>query len=286
LTVNVTLAGETQFQLAQASTQPITLSPRQVMVITNVDLSGPNPTYPLESYTYDEEQFNRIKNVALATGRVPAGTYQFNVQCFDVNRNPASNNADGQIVVTNPSRVDLVLPMNGENVTTLFPHFQWSANVDTVVISVYEKLPDQQSAQDVVSGVPYLQETIPNPSLPSPNSFNYPTSGPEVRPLEIGKTYYWFVDVPASSTRGSGIQSDIWNFTIEGSDTTAPGSLNEEAYKALSRFLDGTSFENLLSRIGTPTGDAAIDGTHVTIQDFIDLLQNTDKSKIINVTIQ
>ncbi len=62
--------------------------------------------------------------------------------------------------------------------------------------------------------------------------------------------------------------------------------MNQEALHALTSFLTGTPYENLLSRIGTPTGDAAIDGTHVTLQDLIDLLQNTDKSKIINVTIQ
>ncbi|MFZ1083131.1 MAG: hypothetical protein WAO19_14545, partial [Candidatus Kryptoniota bacterium] len=207
LTVNVKLVGENQFQLAQATTQPITLNPGQVKVITNVDLSGPTASVPINNYTYDEQQFDRIKNVALATGKVPAGVYDFNVQCFDANRNPASNSAFGQIVVTNPSRVDLVLPMNGENVTTLFPHFQWSADVDTVVVSVYQMLPNQQSAQDVVSGVPFLQETIPNASSPFPNSFNYPSSGAGVRPLEAGKTYYWFVNVPASSTGGSGIQS-------------------------------------------------------------------------------
>jgi len=257
-----------------------------VKVVTNSDLSGSNPSIPLEHYSYDEEQFNRIKNVALATGKVPAGIYEFEMRCIDVSDNPISTMMSGEIIVTNPSTVDLVLPMNGENVTTLFPHFQWSANVDTVVVSVYEKLPDQQSAQDVVSGVPFLQETVPGPLSPFPNSFNYPASGAGVRPLENGKTYYWFVDAPPSSTRGSGIRSEIWNFTVGGSDTTAAGGLNEEALQTLTNFLAGTPFEYLLSRIGTPTGDAAVDGTHITIQDLINLLENTDKSKIIDVTIQ
>ena len=286
IAVIVTLAGESPFQLADATTQPFTLNPGQVKVITNVDLSGANPSIPLEDYNFDEEQFNRIKNITLATGKVPAGTYEFDTRCIDVTNSPISSPAIGEIIVSNPSRVDLILPANGENVTTVFPHFQWSANVDTVVVSVYEKLPDQQSAEDVVSGVPYLQTSIPGTLSPSPNSFNYPPSGAGVRPLENGKTYYWFVDVPPSSTRGSGLRSQIWSFTVASSDTTLPGNLNQDALQALKNFLDGTPYENLLSRIGTPTGDAAFDGTHITIQDLINLLQNTDKSKIINATIQ
>ncbi len=206
LIVNVTLAGESPFQLAEATSTPITLNPGQVRIITNIDLSGPNSPIHVDRYDYDQAQFDRIKNVALATGKAPAGKYDFNLKCEDLNDNAVSPTASGEVTVTNPSRVDLALPINGENVTTLFPHFQWSSNVDTVILSVYEKLPSQQTAEDVVSGVPYLQTNVPGPLSPVPNSFNYPSSGPGVRPLDKGKTYYWFVDATPSATRGSGLR--------------------------------------------------------------------------------
>lgn len=100
-------------------------------------------------------------------------------------------------------------------------------------------------------------------------------------------TYYWFVDIPPSSTRGSGLRSDIWSFA-EGRTGASGGSSvdNNAATKALVSFLTGTQFQNLVTQITTLTGDASYDGSPLGMQDVIDLLQNMDKSKIISVTIQ
>ncbi|HUI30409.1 MAG TPA: hypothetical protein VLX91_09335 [Candidatus Acidoferrales bacterium] len=281
LSVNVTLVGQTPFQVAQGTTTPLTLNPGQLKVITNVDLSGPTPPIQFDSYSFDQSQFDRIRDVALATGKAPAGVYEFKLTCFDVSGNQVSNDAAGDIIVTNPSRIDLVIPIEGENVTTLFPHFQWSANSDTVILSIYEKLPSQQSPQDVVSGVPFLQQTVAG------SSFNYPPSGAAVRPLENGKTYYWFVDIPPSSTRGNGTRSDIWDFTVGGIDTTGGAGVdNVAATKALQNLLNGTQYQSLLNQITTLNGNSSYDGSSLNIQDLIDILQNMDKSKITNVTIQ
>ena len=281
LSLTITLIGEAPFVIAQGTTVPFTLLPGQPKVITNLDLSGPNPAIPFDSYTYDQARFDQIRGVALATGKAPAGVYEFKLACFDVSGGEVSNEGIGDIIVTNPSRVDLVLPMDQENVTTLFPHFQWSANADTVILSIYEKLPNQQSPQDVVSGVPFLQQTVGG------NSFNYPPSGPGVRPLENGMTYYWFIDIPASATRGNGIRSDIWSFTEGGPGTTGETSAdNDAATRALQNLLNGTQYQSLLNQITTLNGTASYDGNSLGIQDLIDILQNMDKSKITNVTIQ
>lgn len=282
LSVVITLVGQAPFQIAQATSTPLTLEPGQMKVITNVDLSGDNPPIHLESYSYDQEQFDKIKNVALATGKAPAGTYAFMLNCVNESNIPVSNPAQGQIVVTNPSRIDLVLPMDGGNITTLFPHFQWSANVDSVVLSVYQKLPNQAGPQDVVSGVPFLQQSVVG------GSFNYPPSGPGVRLLATGQTYYWFVDIPSSATRGAGLRSDIWSFTVSGTDTTSGNSANwnDVATKALINLLTGTQYQGLLSQISSLNGTASFDGSSIGTQDLIDILQGLDKSKIINVTIQ
>lgn len=282
LIIAVTLPGENSAEIAWARSTPLTLYRGQDRIITSVDLSGENPPVKLEDYQIIDAEFDKIKSVGLATGKAPAGEYVFTVSCLDMNDQTIPNSTtSAAITVTNPSRVDLVLPMNGENITTLFPHFQWSANADTVRLSIYQKLPNQQSPQDVVSGVPFLQQSV------SGSSFNYPSSGPGVRPLENGMTYYWFLDIPPSSTRGSGLRSDIWSFT-EGRAGASGGSSvdNDAATKALVGFLTGTQFQSLLSQITTLTGDASYDGSPLSMQDVIDLLQNMDKSKIISVTIQ
>jgi hypothetical protein len=289
VTTNLYLAGGKSYpDFLVAETYPFELKPRETMVITSSDLSSENSPVALDrsTYQFNEQEFEQIKSVSLATGKAPAGVYEFVLECVNDSNNSSLGGDRGEVTVTNPSRVELVLPEDGENITTLFPHFQWSSNADTAVISIYEKLPDQQSAQDVVSGVPFLKEAVPNSSSPFSNSFNYPTSGPGVRPLEVGKTYYWFVEVPASSTRGGGIQSDIWSFTIAAPGTDSTNGLGDELLKVLSNFLSGTPYEGLISHVGTPTGDAAFDGVHITAQELIDLLQNTSKEKVINVTIQ
>lgn len=280
----VTLAGQDKFELADATSKPFTLNPGAPLTFTNIDLVGDSYTIQLDTYNFDpENKFDQIKNVALATGKAPAGTYEFNLRCVDA-ANPSilEGSYSGQIVVTNPSRVDLILPMNEENITTLFPHFQWLASADTVTLSIYQQLFSQQNAQDVVSGVPYLQQTV------SGSSFNYPPSGAGVRPLNAGKAYFWFVDMPSSATRGAGTRSDIWSFTIASVDTSNRGSSANaaDAAAALQNFLSGTQFAGVLSQIGTLTGTAVYDGNNISIQDLVDLLKNMDKSKITNVTIQ
>ncbi len=284
LTVNLYLAGQPPFApFLTAQSNPFTMQPKETKIITNVDLSSSNSSISLDrsTYNYNQDEFDQIKNVALATGKAPAGIYEFILECVDANNNNALGTDKGQITVTNPSRVDLVLPIDGGSVTTLYPHFQWSANADTVTLFVYEKLPNQQSPQDVVSGVPYLQQTVGGSSL------NYPPSGPGVRLLENGKTYYWFVQIPASATRGNGVRSDIWSFTIAGLDTSGGSSVdNVAATKALVNFLTGTQYQSLLSQVTTLNGTVLYDGSSLSMQDLIDVLQNMDKSKITSVTIQ
>lgn len=281
--VNVTLAGESPFPgFYTARSTPLTLEPGQTKQITNVDLSGDNPPVHMEYSDYDHQEYDKIKNVALATGKAPAGTYEFVVNCLNTDNTPIPNTEQrAQIVVTNPSRVDLAFPNIGDNVSTPFPRFQWSANVDTVVLSVYEKLPYQQGPQDVVSGVPFLQQTVAG------SSFNYPPSGPGIRPLQGGKTYYWYVKIPPSSTRGSGIQSDIWFFTIAAPDTTRGlgGNANDPATTALTNLLIGTQYQNLLSGITVLNGTAYYDGSSITIQQLLQILQSMDRSKITNVYV-
>lgn len=292
MTVNVSLAnGDTYDGIAYAVTEPFTLQPGQVRVITNVDLSGDNPTVPVAESHYNADQVEKLKSVALATGKAPAGVYTFVLVCLNNNNAQISREEIGRIVVTNPSRIELALPIDEGNVSTLFPHFQWLSNVDTVVLAVYEKLPSQQSPEDVVSGVPFLRLTVPNSTSPASGSFNYPPSGAGIRPLQDGRTYYWYVEVPGPSGRSSSIRSDIWSFTVSSMDSTAftgtaGGNINSTATAALKRFLSGTSYRNLVSRISMLTGQASYDGSPISTQELIEILNSIKASQVTGVTIR
>lgn len=292
LTINVILAdGQSYSDIAGVTTQPFPLNPGQVRVITNVDLSGSNPAIGIENSYYNSDQVHQLRSVALATGKAPAGRYTFRIECLSAGNQEISPAQSGTIIVTNPTRIELALPMDQGTVSTVYPHFQWSANVDTVILAVYQKMPSQQSPEDVVSGVPFLRMTVPNSSSPASGSFNYPPSGPGVRPLEQGKTYYWYVEIPSSTYRGSGIRSDIWSFTIGSLDSTAfstsaGGNINAAVTEALKKFLSGTSYSGFASQIGMLTGQATYDGSTIDTQELLDILRSLDKSKVTSVTVQ
>lgn len=290
LTIDVVLAnGSTYNDIAYVLTDPISLAPGQVKVITNVDLSGSNPTIGVAESQYNSDQVDQLKSVALATGKAPAGVYTFTLECLNTEGQSVATPQIGTIVVTNPSRIELALPMDQGTVSTLFPHFQWSSNVDTVVLSVYQKMPSQQSPEDVVSGIPFLRMTVPNPSSPAAGSFNYPPSGPGVRPLEDGRTYYWYIEVPASASRGSALRSDIWSFTVGSQDSAAiasgGGNINAAVTAALKKLLSETSYSRFVSQIEMLTGQATYDGSQINTQELLDILQNMDKSTITGITV-
>lgn len=292
MTISVALANGTSYSdIAYLLTDPIPLAPRQVKVITNVDLSGSNPAIGVQQSHYNSDQVDQLKSVALATGKAPAGVYTFKLECLNTDGQPVATPQIGTIIVTNPSRIELALPMDQGTVSTLFPHFQWSSNVDTVVLSVYEKMPSQQSPEDVVSGVPFLRLTVPNSSSPAVGSFNYPPSGPGVRPLEDGETYYWYIEVPSSSGRGNAMRSDIWSFAVGTGDSTAivasgGGNINAAATAALKKLLSATAYSRFVSRIQMLTGQATYDGSRINTQELLDILKSMDKSKITGITVR
>ncbi len=280
ISVDATLSGQSPMDIATATTAPITLNPGQPKTITNVDLSGTNPTIPLESWNFNESNFNVIRGIALATSKAPAGVYSVTVNCILPSNPPVTRTE--QIVVTNPSRVDLIFPMNQGTVTTTWPRFQWSASTDSVKLLVYEQLPGQQTAQDVVSGsTAYLDQWVTG------SSFQYPTSGPGVRQLQDGKTYYWYLELPVGATLGQSLHSDIWSFTVATTDTTSATSkdFNDEATRALVNLLTGTQYQNLLEQISHLNGNATYDGKVIGSDSLITILENMDKSKISSVTI-
>ncbi len=291
MTINVRLAnGDSYPDIADATTDPIPLAPGQVKVITNVDLSGSNPTIGVAESHYNSDQVDKLKSVALATGKAPAGEYKFVLQCLN-EQNQKIAEQERTIVVTNPSRIELALPMDQGSVSTLFPHFQWSSNVDTVILSVFEKMPSQESPEDVVSGVPFLRMAVPNSSSPAVGSFNYPPSGAGVRPLQDGRTYYWYVEVPASAARGSAMRSDIWSFTVGSQDSTAiaasgGGNINAAATSALKKLLSTTAYNRFVSQIQMLTGQATYDGSQISTEELLDILKSMDKSKITSITVK
>ncbi|MGC8595955.1 MAG: hypothetical protein ACP5MI_10185 [Candidatus Kryptoniota bacterium] len=284
--VYVTLPDQPRFEIANAISTPLTLVPGEIKNITNVDLSGPDPPIHLERYHYDQTQFDKIKSVAMATGKMPAGIYEFVVTCLTPDGVPASNTYQSQIVVTNPGRLELRLPADGDVVPTPFPHFEWTADADTVILSVYEKLPYQTDPQDIVSGVPFLKMAVGG------KSFNYPPGGEGVRPLAYGKTYYWYIEVPPSALRSSPQRSEIWSFTVSSSLTE--GVQGKESTQSrggiytqdLVEFLNSFQRKDIADQISSVAGDVKFDGRTITLDEAVGILKKLEEKKNIKITVR
>lgn len=156
----------------------------------------------------NDANVQRIKDMIwnpTSGGRIPSGTYEIIISLTVVQIGTQSAHElltvnIPPIVVTNPSIAALIVPSeNGYNYPTPFPQFQWTYDTRSVMLSVYEKRPDQQSLEDATQASdPYLQVTIDREISHGMSLFTYPQSGsapPGIdilkgpRPLEQGKTY-------------------------------------------------------------------------------------------------
>ncbi len=162
-----------------------------------------------------EDKIKKIKDLAQSTGRLPAGSYRFVIRLFDEAELSILSVWEKVYEITNPSRIDLVSPSYDSEVRTQFPIFKWIApNFKEFEIFIYEKLPNQTTPEEVVSGDKNLRWRYKT----TESQVQYPR---EALPLENGKSYYWYVKSTISGSRGiEEIRSEIWNFSVNLGPTT------------------------------------------------------------------
>ncbi len=199
-----------------------------------------------------EDKIKKIKEIAQLTGRLPAGSYRFVLEiCDQTNKVLAS--WEKVYEVTNPSRIDLISPSYQAEVRTQFPIFKWIAPyLKEFEIYVYEKLPNQTTPEEVVSGDKNLRWKFKTKD----NQVQYPR---EALPLEDGKTYFWFVKSSIAGSRGTEeIRSEIWSFNVKlGQQVTVQvkPNLTPEQKETLNKLIDifkgsgNTEIVSLLSQI-------------------------------------
>jgi hypothetical protein len=289
MSIDVLLADNTSYpNAAELITQAFPV-PASGMTISNTDL-GPTSSIKSASFNYNANAESNIKNLALSTGKMPAGTYTFHVK---LELAPSGNQvSESDIVLTliNSSRVDLILPPNQSTIANAFPLFQWIYDGSNVELSVYEKLPNDQSDEDAANGVPFLDITSGTPGFPSgSNSYQYPTSGP--RPLQTGHTYVWKIAGLTTGSGGSGptINSELWEFTVQagvaGSDTSGTSQILTTQLLNLGFSQDVVN--QILSGTLSPTGVIMLNGQAISAADVAAILSMlaANPDKIISVNI-
>ncbi len=210
ISLKITLADGTRLP------EPVTFTtlpfdvPTGGKVITNL-MIGKNSEIKSKKFEPPADVREKVLNVALATGKFPAGRYEFDFKL---------SNEQGEYVIPvnpiepidlkNPSRVELHSPRDGET-TNEFPFFEFFHEGRTGIITIAEKLPGQ-SREDAIMQDPPMNE---KPIMENQNSFLY--SGG--RPLEQGKSYVWRVVSKIREVNGieNEISSPISLFSVSSS---------------------------------------------------------------------
>ncbi|MCI0691435.1 hypothetical protein L0337_05440 [candidate division KSB1 bacterium] len=270
--------------IVEASTRPFTMATSPIpRTLTYQDFRGrgANPDVTIDNFSYNSESVEDITDAVLKTGRLPSGTYFFNITLINT-QNPGASPPPEQreFEISNPTTLDLIspgAPVGGSECFAQFgllPQFKWDSNADRFLITVCEVLSTNSSPEDVMQNEPRLQRLVQRGSdfFGSP-SFIYPPGG---LPLEYGKTYYWqvqaMIDAPSGEVR---LPSEIWCFQI--SAIGDPGT--EIMLQQLLSLLNSGEFEALFNEGGPLhgfrlTGAAALNGRRLNLAELISFLRS------------
>jgi len=227
---------------------------------------------------------DKLQNYVQRFPTAPVGQYSFEIEAWS-----GTNDVPGQrlggltrtITIRNASEsevvVTLVSPEQGSTVPTPFPTFSWSSEKPQVVLYVYEKLGIHRSPEEAVTGIPYLKRELNGIS-----TFTYPADAE--RRLEIGKTYYWFLETKVLTSRGDlSRRSEIRLFRV------LPGGGSSNPLLLALSTMGGdlaTQLGNLIQDGWQPSG-ATIDGSPANPGDVNSLLQRLARENIkVNVSIE
>jgi len=198
----------------------------------------------------------------------PVGQYFFEIEVYSAtSRTQKLGGVRKVITVRNSSEeevvITLVSPEEGSSVPTPFPTFSWSSEKPQVVLFVYEKLGIHRSAEEAVTGIPYLKRELNGAS-----TFTYPADAE--RRLEVGKSYYWFLETKVLTSRGDlSRRSEIRLFRV----LPTGGTTNPLLLALATMGGDiATQLAALIQDGWEPSG-ATIDGTPANPGDVNTLLQ-------------
>lgn len=227
--------------------------------VSNLDLDR---TIRLTSYTFSPEAKRRLEETALPSGQVPAGTYTFDVTVTAQGTAPRSTSFE--FTLSNPSTVELMSPIDGDQFATQFPLFQWQYDGPSSRISIFEKLPGQSSLEEAASGVPHYS------TVTLTNSLQYPSSGARI--LEPGKTYVWFVEGLAGATGGTTVarKSALRSFTVVAGNMQTLSSILDELARALPQYQG--LFDELKAQGFTSAGSMRLNDSAISTSDLLKII--------------
>lgn len=278
ITLDAFLAnGESYPNAVRLTTKPFPVNP--VLTFTNLDI-GSGKKIQEDVYTFDPAAKQRFRDVALPTGSLPAGRYRFTIVVREVTGgSPASKIFT--IILTNPSGVTLIFPMDGDASIGQLPLFQWRYDGPSSRISIFEKLPGQGSLEEAAQGVPTLTAEV------QATSFQFPSAG--VRALQPGKTYIWFVEGLSGVTGGTSlpIRSELRSFTVSSAGASSFMTYLDDLERALD-----PKYKAIFDRIRadglTATGLIKLNGNPISAVELLKIIQElrTNPDGVLSVGLE
>lgn len=213
-----------------------------------------------------EQDLLRLQSVILSTGgKLPAGSYIFNLNILDKDGVPTGFSQTQTIEVSNPTTMDLISP-GGEleenfEISTPLPTFQWESidfmwskvncNKCGYWIRVAEYDASRHNSIDQAlkdrANLPFPDNgdyyELPSSKVAGVSEldlwtagtiFQYPLTG--AKPLEAGKTYVWQIRKTFPTSSGSeSVYSPIYAFKIQaaGQTTSSYSGIDLSLYQAL-----------------------------------------------------
>jgi len=280
-------------ELVNALTNSFLLPPDYTS-FNNIQLSngivlstGSEVKFTETNVTYPNDDF---QNEVLAGGKLPPGKYVFTV-VWEQGGNEVPSNFEIIDIINSP----FVLPVapgytdytNPEIIYTQFPVFQFNTNItdplalmeNPFLIQVFQKEEYHNSADEVLSGTPYLEEKV------GFTLFQYPQGG-GTQPLEPG-TYVWRVLLHLQTTKGiDEISSPLYVFKY-----VDPSAASEDVQKQIMtadilrmlKYLLGDQVDDIAKALNNYNiEDMRLNGERIDVTDLYNKI-NSYQGKVTQV---
>lgn len=277
----------------EGETEPFRLPGNRTYVFTNNQLNSgvsiEGQIVQLRNYRINWSSISNLEQKVVATGKLPAGIYEFRVELTPEppsNFTPVLDNnpSDNILTISNPTTIELISPGNRVNssdipeIPTTTPYFFWQSDAGLFNLLVYKKY-EADNIQDVLSRDPILRlENYPNqvfqyPSETNPLSFiieggGFSGSRGAVRLIEPGFTYYWYVEALIASTSGTiTLPSDVFQFKVADREKAAATYHQILAYL---RQILGEEYDMYMEKLKgyDPSGNLMIGNVPIDIQQL------------------
>lgn len=278
--------------LAWAQSRPFTLGALEVLHVSNRDLGQEGSRFSIDSAKsgFDETTGETLQDLILQTGLLPSGTFVFDVAIHDESDQPIPGASfTHSIIVSNPSRVDLVGPgteFGGSLpvIATETPQFFWSTDAFASGFSRFRirvaKVEGAASAEEAMQGYATWEKIVENQTTEI-----YPSSV-EAIALEAGQTYAWQVERLVETSSGTHeLQSDIFWFKLEDPSAGVVGAGIEEEVSTMIVLIQ--DLQGLSSELEGywPTGMVLVDGRPTDLNTLRNLFEQVLSGQIQIATI-